>query len=64
MEYKITGFGGEYFGTGNKSHEMEGYRGVIDSKSIEESLVSHIKQVGIPQLRLLSINTVYTFCCR
>ncbi|KAG6436076.1 hypothetical protein SASPL_100958 [Salvia splendens] len=39
----LEGFGGEYFGTGNKSHDMEGYRGVIDSKSIEESLPRHRK---------------------
>ncbi|XP_042019970.1 aluminum-activated malate transporter 2-like isoform X3 [Salvia splendens] len=39
----LEGFEGEYFGTGNKNHEMEGYRGVIESQSIEESLVNFAK---------------------
>lgn len=40
---------------------MEGYRGVIDSKSIEESLVSQIKQVGNPSIKIVINNNVYTF---
>lgn len=62
---KIAGFGGVYFETPNdKSQEMraltEGYKAIINSKSVEESLVSnHIWIKGL----IINVSVVLICFC-